>query len=163
VTVPGSAESRSSDSAVAQTGGIDTARRTEEWYAEFYKDKGTDRNDLLRNPEVLFQFFAHQASMISAAPRRFDPVKHTVLDVGCGGGPVCRCSRISAPGWISCMSRHQESRVQMARSVCRPRISCGDASAWNFPTDFRCGDQSTMFVQLTDEHLAQRIADEIIA
>ena len=166
MTVQGSAESRTPDSAVTQTDGIDTARRTEEWYAEFYKDKGTDRNDLLRNPEVLFQFLAHEASMISAARlARFDPATHIVLDVGCGGGfGLSLFATLGARPDRLYGVDIQESRVQIARDrLPTARISCGDASRLEFPDGFfDVVTESTMFVQLTDEHLAQRIAGEMI-
>ena len=58
----------------------------------------------------------------------------------------------------------QEPRVRMARErLPAASISCGDASRMEFPDGFfDVVTESTMFVQLTDEDLAQRIADEMI-
>ena len=32
-------------------------QQTQDWYAKYYAEKGLDRNDLLTNPEVLFQIW----------------------------------------------------------------------------------------------------------
>jgi SAM-dependent methyltransferase len=56
-------------------------------YSQYYEKLGEDRNDLLRNPEVLFQSFAIERANI-AALRSINLDKSTarVLDVGCGSG-----------------------------------------------------------------------------
>lgn len=64
-----------------------TARRTRGWYAAYYRKKGAERNDLIRNPEVLFQTLAFEASIIYALEAtHLNPALDKVLDVGCGGG-----------------------------------------------------------------------------
>jgi SAM-dependent methyltransferase len=65
----------------------DTEKETIEWYKRYYAKKGKDRNDLLRNPEVLFQRLAFDRSIIKALSSiSIDPNTCKVLDVGCGGG-----------------------------------------------------------------------------
>jgi 2-polyprenyl-3-methyl-5-hydroxy-6-metoxy-1,4-benzoquinol methylase len=60
---------------------------TSEWYIRYYEEKGNDRNDLLRNPGVLFQALSHEASIVYAVrAMNLDPQNARVLDVGCGGG-----------------------------------------------------------------------------
>ncbi|HQU32183.1 MAG: hypothetical protein HRU72_06590 [Planctomycetia bacterium] len=41
-----------------------TNKDTIEWYKKYYEVKGDNRNSLLRNPEVLFQTLACDASII---------------------------------------------------------------------------------------------------
>ena len=58
-----------------------------EWYQRYYSKSGKYRNDLLRNPEVLFQTLAMEASVVSAFRSiPIDLKSAKVLDVGCGGG-----------------------------------------------------------------------------
>lgn len=66
---------------------ISTSSKTKEWYDQYYKRHGSDRNSLLRNPEVLFQTLAYDASVIRALRSiKVDPSHSRVLDVGCGEG-----------------------------------------------------------------------------
>ena len=44
----------------------DVEQKTDKIYKEYYNKKGKDRNDLLRNPEVLFQTLAFDRSIVSA-------------------------------------------------------------------------------------------------
>ena len=64
-----------------------SARSSKGPYSKYYEKLGEDRNDLLRNPEVLFQSFAIDRANI-AALRSLSLDKRTarVLDVGCGSG-----------------------------------------------------------------------------
>jgi 2-polyprenyl-3-methyl-5-hydroxy-6-metoxy-1,4-benzoquinol methylase len=71
--------------------GIDQVKDTREWYAQYYEKKGEDRNNLLRNPEVLFQYLAKQIAVIQAIAfvcNDRSQKDFLVLDVGCGGGRV---------------------------------------------------------------------------
>jgi SAM-dependent methyltransferase len=56
-------------------------------YGEYYQKHGNTRNDLLANPEVMFQTFAVDRANITAL-RKLDLDRDTarVLDVGCGNG-----------------------------------------------------------------------------
>lgn len=56
-------------------------------YSDYYAKKGAGRNDLLGNPEVLFQTFAADRANIAALRHiEIDRATATVLDVGCGNG-----------------------------------------------------------------------------
>lgn len=56
-------------------------------YRDYYSRKGADRNDLLGNPEVVFQTFAVDRANIAALRSiEIDRTKARVLDVGCGNG-----------------------------------------------------------------------------
>jgi trans-aconitate methyltransferase len=60
---------------------------TADWYGRYDARVGGDRNDILRNREVLFQFLAKQASVVRAIGRTdLNPCIAEVLDVGCGHG-----------------------------------------------------------------------------
>lgn len=60
---------------------------TSEWYNRYYEKKGGDRNDLLRNPGVLFQVLSYEASNVYAVrSMNLAPQLARMLDVGCGGG-----------------------------------------------------------------------------
>lgn len=66
---------------------LSALKNTREWYREYYEKKGARRNDLLRNPEVLFQTLAYDRSVITAfRSTNVDPGAAQILDVGCGGG-----------------------------------------------------------------------------
>jgi ubiquinone/menaquinone biosynthesis C-methylase UbiE len=56
-------------------------------YGEYYQKHGSIRNDLLANPEVMFQTFAVDRANISALQKLdLDRENARVLDVGCGDG-----------------------------------------------------------------------------
>ena len=56
-------------------------------YSDYYARKGADRNDLLGNPEVVFQTFAVDRANIAALRHiEIDRTIARVLDVGCGNG-----------------------------------------------------------------------------
>ena len=58
-----------------------------DYYTEYYAERGAQRNDLLSNPEVLFQDFATSRANIKALRRAaLDRSSARILDVGCGGG-----------------------------------------------------------------------------
>jgi hypothetical protein len=57
-----------------------TKLSTEQYYKDYESRRGVDRNDILRNPEVLFQILAADASLISALRYiRPDPIRAKVL------------------------------------------------------------------------------------
>jgi|SRR5882672_4572154 len=139
---------------------------TTEWYQRYYTKKGLLRNDLLRNREVLFQNLAVDESVIRALGSiEIDPGKAKVLDVGCGTGKsLLNFLRLG----FDARNLHgidiQEDRILEARSLL-PNVDfrCGDASASFFEEGaFDVVFESTMFVQITSEELAGKIAKEMI-
>ncbi len=60
---------------------------TRAWYRRYSDKKGRFRNDLLKNPEVQFQLFSYEASVINAIRHTdVDPETSLLLDAGCGAG-----------------------------------------------------------------------------
>lgn len=64
-----------------------SARSSNGLYREYYEQHGAHRNDLLRNPEVLFQTLAiDRANIAALRVAGIDRQSARVLDVGCGSG-----------------------------------------------------------------------------
>jgi len=144
----------------------DIEQKTEEWYQQYYKKKGAGRNDLLRNPEVLFQTFAFDCSIIqSFRSMNLNPDTARILDVGCGdGGSIINLLRLGFPPsniyGIDIMSE----RINEAKKKF-PNINWihGDASCMKFEDNFfDCVMESTMFIQITNDDLAGKIAKEMV-
>lgn len=142
-----------------------TQKATEDWYRAYAHRRGEDRNDILRNPGVLFQVLALQKSVVQAL--RTLPIQRSwsVLDVGCGGGSsliqfLSYGFPASALHGIDIVpERIEEARKRLPGVV----LTCGDASKLDYAAgSFDLVLESTMFVQLTDEHLARDIAAEMI-
>ena len=92
---------------------------TEQCYSEYNARKGVGRNDLLHNPEVLFQNLAHDAAMVRALRSiSLEPQIARVLDVGCGeGGSLWLLLRLGfAPENLFGVDI-QEQRISLARKM----------------------------------------------
>lgn len=144
-----------------------TQTETKDWYKAYYLKNGEDRNDLLTNPEVLFQYLAFEYAVISALrqAKTLNRTTSRVLDVGCGNaGSLMRFMQLGfMPEQLSGIDVLPE-RIEEGRRKC-PNIDliCGDASSMPFEAgayDLVC--ESTMFVQITDDELAQNIACEML-
>ena len=60
---------------------------TEQYYKGYDARKGEGRNDLLSNPQVLFQFLAGEVALVRALRSiKSNPAEAKILDVGCGTG-----------------------------------------------------------------------------
>ena len=144
-----------------------TTKSTQAWYDAYYREKGADRNDLLTNPEVLFQHFAFDDSIISALRRAGDlrPSGSKVLDVGCGSGnSLAKFTELGfAPANLYGIDI-QHSRIDEARlKYPNLNLSCQDATSLRFEDNvFDLVLESTMFVQIVDDGLASRIAAEML-
>jgi SAM-dependent methyltransferase len=139
---------------------------TEQYYSEYHAKKGADRNDLLRNPEVLFQVLAADASLISGL--RFtgvDPSSAKVLDIGCGDGtsllPYLRLG-FEPSNLHGVDIRREQIRLAQER-LPGLRIQCSDATRLDFPDGtFDIVQESMMFLQMTHSDLSQRVAGEML-
>jgi len=141
-------------------------KKTSEWYESYYNKCGTDRNDLLKNPEVLLQTLAYDASMISALRSiRLDPRVALVLDVGCGsGGSILNLLRLGFNPLNIFGLDILEERIREGLKIF-PNINLkrGDASKMEFlDNTFDLVFSSTMFVQITDDDLSEKIAAEML-
>lgn len=136
---------------------------TEAWYSAYYAHLGASRNDRL-NPEVVFQDFATEEAIRRALRRvDLDRPNAKILDVGCGMGSSL--SRFLALGMrpenlfgIDILAERIDKTPYQGMN-----LSVGDAQSMTYPDGkFDLVMESTMFVQITDESLATRIADEML-
>lgn len=132
------------------------------WYANYYKTHGIDRNDLLRNPGVLFQHFAFDASIIRAIRHAFLSKDARILDVGCGNGGgfplLMRLGFFDLSG-IDVLPERISAAKHLFPSV---KFVCDDAARMPYQDNsFDLVMESTMFVQITDEPIAEKIASEM--
>lgn len=142
------------------------AKTTEEWYKDYYEKKGSDRNDLFRNKEVLFQTLAFDVSVIEALrSTKVNPYLAKVLDVGCGaGGSIINFLKLgfnpSKIYGIDILENRISSAQKQFQNI---NWICADASNMNFSdNEFDIVFESTMFVSLVDENLSKKIANEMI-
>jgi ubiquinone/menaquinone biosynthesis C-methylase UbiE len=139
---------------------------TEEYYKGYEARKGVGRNDLLRNPQVLFQALAIEASVISALRAiEPDPTVVKVLDIGCGEGasllPFLRTG--FAPENLHGVDIRPEQVRCAQRKFPAVQFQCADASRLEFPDEaFDIVQESMIFLQMTDEDLSQRVANEML-
>jgi len=144
-----------------------TEKETRNWYREYYLKKGKDRNDLLTNPEVLCQHLAVEDSVISALRRPTNLNRETsrILDVGCGGGgSLTRFLQLGfQPDNLYGLDMLQERIDEGKRKYPNLNLICGNATSMTFESDmFDLVLESTMFVQITDEELSQKISQEML-
>lgn len=139
---------------------------TQQWYREYHaKHGGVDRNSIRHNPEVDFQYLAMLAGVIRALRSiGYDP-SWRVLDVGCGNGgtliPFLVMGAFSAnltgidilPDSIETAKHRLPGAIFLAQDASNMAFEAGHF-------DITC--ESTMFMQLTDEALAARIAAEMV-
>jgi len=145
----------------------DVEQKTDEIYKEYYNRKGGKiRNDLLKNPGVLFQSLAYDRAIISSfASTNLDTETAKILDVGCGkGGSVINLIRLG-------FSPHNLYGIDVLKdSIAEAKIKFpninwlhGDAGQIRFEDNFfDCVMESTMFLQMTDDGLSGKIAKEMI-
>jgi SAM-dependent methyltransferase len=145
---------------------VDVRDETSQWYEQYYRARGRDRNDLLSNPEVLYQVLATQAATIEVLRRaRLERQSARILDVGCGeGASLALLLQLGfSPNGLSGIDILGE-RIEHAK-IRYPSVSFLQADAARMPFDagqFDLVMESTMFVQLTDEELSHQIASEML-
>jgi len=142
-------------------------KETQDWYKEYYVKKGKDRHDLLTNHEVLFQHLAFEDSVISALRRATNLCRETskILDVGCGGGgSLTRFLQLGfQPKNLYGIDLLQERIDEGVRKYPNLNLICDDAASMAYESDmFDLVLESTMFVQITDEGLSQKISQEML-
>lgn len=140
---------------------------TSEWYKNYYQRKGQDRNDLLMNPEVVFQHLAIEESVLAALRHAasLERERSRVLDVGCGSGEsLARFVALGfKPGNLHGIDILEPRIADGRQKYPNLALECGDASAMRFESGyFDLVLESTMFVQLTDDTLSHKIAREMV-
>lgn len=139
---------------------------TGEYYRKYSARKGANRNSLLHNPEVLFQILAQEAAMVRAL-RSIDLDTHSarILDVGCGeGDSLWLLLRLGFPPANLSGIDLLEDRILKAKAS-NPLVTfeCADATRLQFRDhSFDLVTETMMFLQLTDDDIAKRIASEMI-
>jgi ubiquinone/menaquinone biosynthesis C-methylase UbiE len=139
---------------------------TQNWYKKYYEKKGSIRNDLLSNPEVLFQHLALEDSVISILRRiAWNRQQARILDVGCGGGTsLARFLQFGFRAQNLCGIDINPERIKEAKDR-YPNIEfvCDDAAAMPYGSEtFDLVLESTMFVQIMDEKIAKGMAGEML-
>ena len=144
----------------------DTEEMTNSWYSQYYEKAGRDRNDLLTNPQVLFQTFAFEMSVIiamrSIQVSRDDMI---ILDVGCGsGGSLLNMLRLGFNSNNMFGIDILKERINDAKTRFQNiNFIHGNATSMDFSdSEFDIVMESTMFVQITDSELASNIAAEMM-
>lgn len=135
-------------------------------YSAYYREHGDDRNDILRNPGVLFQTLAFDRANIRALSRLgLDRSTARVLDVGCGtGSSILSLLRLGFDPSNMAGIDLENARIDAARRQA-PNVDfrAGDARQLGYADQtFDLVLESTMFVLMTDEEVAKAIASEMI-
>lgn len=138
---------------------------TRAWYRTYYAAKGTDRNDVLSNPGVLHQELASRRALLETLRAIGARRDWWVYDIGCGGGStlVSLAELWFQPERLRGIDIQPDRIAEGRKRFPSLRLECGDAQ--HLPVDDHSYDvvmASTMFVQITDEAIARRIASEML-
>lgn len=135
-------------------------------YEEYYKTHGADRNDPLTNSGVTFQVFALERANIRALQRlQLDRDQARVLDVGCGtGSSLLQFMKLGfLPQNLTGVDSSAERIAQAQSRFPNVAFHRESAEAMSFPdSTFDVVFESTLFMMLTDEAVAKRIAGEML-
>jgi len=135
-------------------------------YERYYAKHGADRNDLLTNSGVTFQAFAFERANIRALQSLgLDREKAKVLDVGCGtGSSLLQFIKLGfLPENLAGIDSGAE-RIEQARArFPNVEFRCEGAEQMSFgDSAFDIVFESTLFMMLTSENIARRIAREML-
>lgn len=144
---------------------MDVRTETQSWYRRYYEKHGASRNDPLTDPGVLLQNLATQAAVIAALrTAALDRSTAQVLDVGCGeGASLALLTQLQFdPANLHGIDVLTERIAAAERLHPAMRFHCGDAAEMPYETGhFDLVMESTMFVQLTNEEHAKKVASEM--
>jgi len=135
-------------------------------YERYYAKHGADRNDLLTNSGVTFQTFAFERANIRALQGLgLDRETAKALDVGCGtGSSLLQFIKLgflpeNLAGVDSGPDRIEEARARFPNVDFR----CESAEQMSFgDSTFDIVFESTLFMMLTSQEVARRIAREML-
>jgi ubiquinone/menaquinone biosynthesis C-methylase UbiE len=138
---------------------------TEQWYEWYYRRKGMYRNDVIFNRGVLFQKLAFEKSIIEALRTIGINRDWKVLDVGCGsGGSLIQFLDLGFnPNNLYGIDIIPNNIENAKEKLCNVQFECGNAAQMDYKSDyFDIVTESTMFMQITDNNLSQKIANEML-
>ncbi|MEK6744524.1 MAG: class I SAM-dependent methyltransferase [Nitrospirota bacterium] len=138
----------------------------QKWYDSYYQHMSLNRNDLLANPEVVFQSFALERSLIAGLCAVGCKREMTgILDVGCGvGGSLYTFLRLGfRPEQLTGIDILEERVADAHYRFPNIIIKHENAAQMSFPDDsFDITHESTMLVQILDDNVTRSIASEMI-
>ncbi len=138
----------------------------ERLYDRYYEKHGADRNDLLRNPEVTFQTFAFDRANIRALQQiDVDRESAKVLDVGCGtGASLVQFIRLGfRPENLTGVDPSAERISRAQRDFPSVAFKCENGDSMTLPDAmFDIAFESTLFMMLTSEDVARRVAAQML-
>ncbi len=141
----------------------DIQSQTEQVYKRYYAGKPDQRNDLLTNPEVLFQSLAMRRAWIDSL--RIVPREARILDIGgAGGSELALLLELGFPSERLAMVDILPERIEAARRKF-PEVDIRCCDAQNLPWSDGAFDtvmEGTMFLQITDDGLAGNIAADMV-
>lgn len=140
---------------------------TAQWYREYYAARGgEDRNSLLRNPGTLGQHIAAEWAVLRALQHIVvNPATATVLDVGAGAGGSLLPYLLNEfpPEHLTAVDIQPDRIAEGKRRFPSVDFRCADATQLPFPRGhFDVVTESSMFIQLTDEPMAEAVAREMV-
>ena len=144
---------------------MDAVTRTKNWYKNYYNKHGNDRNNILTDRGVLFQLMALKNSFIKSLSKiNLDPSSY-ILDVGCGSGnDLMELVKYGFDQNKLFGVDINNERIDIGKlNYPLLNLSIQDATKLNFQDNFfNLVFESTMFVQITDIEMSQKIAREMV-
>jgi len=142
----------------------DAVVETRGWYRDYYAARGADRNDFLSNPGVLQQELAVRRALLDSLRWMGAGRDWWIYVIGCGGGStlVALASLWFRPERLRGIDIIPERIADGKQRFPFLNLECGDAKT--LPASDHSYDlvmSSTMFVQITDDAVAARIASEM--
>lgn len=144
----------------------DIQEATQQYYNDYYDQKGRDRNSIRLNPGVLFQVLAMESSVIRVMREcPIVPGKAKLLDVGCGAAN--NWFQLTRLGFelhnLSGIDIFAERLADAKTLYPQATFIHGDASKMNFADNsFDLLFEFTMFATLPDDELSASIAREML-
>tara|TARA_B100001123_G_C15104369_1_gene944885 strand:+ start:261 stop:965 length:705 start_codon:yes stop_codon:yes gene_type:complete len=142
-----------------------TTENTKIWYEKYYQKRGVNIDNIINNKGVLFQVFAHDKCLINCLSKIDLNQSSKVLDVGCGSGT-------SLLDFVKYGFNQNnlygvdinDERIDFGKlNYPLLNLSIQDAAKLSFEENyFDFIFESTMFVQITDNDMSKKIANEMI-
>lgn len=132
---------------------------------EQYYKRPNNKGNIFKNRGTLFQLFAFRKSLIDALNGLNITIDEKILDVGCGNGGTLRqlIEFGFKPQNIYGIDTSQERINDCASRYPNLWLYLGDASKMPYEDNFfDIVLESTLFIELTDDEISKKIADEMV-